>query len=135
MNTKIVMTVCAIILGVIGIILTFMPQETAAYFQWPVTNTILFQILGALFMGFAMINWISKNIIIGGIYGRAIVVGNFTHFFIGALALIKLATRNKIDVTIILITIIYAVFAIIFGYLLFNGPKVKNSESIKTSRK
>ncbi len=135
MNTKYVMTFCAILLGAVGIILTFMPQETAVYFRWPVTNTILFQILGALYLGFAMLNWISKNSIIGGIYGRAVVLGNFTHFFIGALALIKLATRNKIDVTIIVITIIYAVFSIIFGYLLFTGPKVKNNESIKTSRK
>ena len=38
---------------------------------------------------FAMLNWMAKGVIIGGIYSRPIVIANLAHFLIGDLELIK----------------------------------------------
>ena len=36
-------------------------------------------------------NWMAKTVLIGGIYARPLAIGNFTHFLVGALALLKYA--------------------------------------------
>jgi hypothetical protein len=56
MNTKIVMSLCAVVLVVMGILFSFLPQEMASYLGWVGTNPILLQLLGAVYFSFAMIN-------------------------------------------------------------------------------
>ena len=120
------MTLSAVLMGLVGILLTFLPDELARYV--PQTNSILLQILGALYFGFAMINWMSKGNLIGGIYNRPLAVGNFAHFFIAALALIKISIKNPISSSMIAATIVYAVFAVAFGFILFTHPVKESKE-------
>ena len=115
----------AIYLGAIGIGLIFLPDEivsTLGIVSNP-TTTIVFQLLGALYFGFAMINWMSKGNMIGGIYNKPIAVGNFTHFAVGAFALVKAAIKFQDGVALFLITGIYLLFAIIFAYVSRNNPR------------
>jgi hypothetical protein len=126
MNTKVLMTISAIIMGAAGIILSFLPQEVSAYLSLTGTNSIILQILGALYFGFALLNWAAKANLIGGIYSRPVAIGNFTHFLIGSLALIKLAFNNMSLTYIWIAVIIYSIFAILFGYVLFTNPVLKN---------
>jgi hypothetical protein len=133
MNTKIVMTLCAVMLGVIGIVCSFLPQELATYLHWPATNPILLQLLGAMYFSFAMINWTAKGNILGGIYGKPIALGNFTHFVIGALALSKMFMNHTPTLLWVIITVVYSIFAIIFGYILFTHPKLKSKEKTPTN--
>jgi len=126
MNTKLLMTISAVILGIAGIILSFLPVEVSKYLEMTGTNSIILQILGALYFGFAMLNWTAKANLIGGIYSRPVAIGNFAHFLIGALALAKVAFKNM-NLTYILIAMItYLIFAILFGYVLFTNPISKN---------
>jgi hypothetical protein len=126
MNTKLLMSASAIVLGVTGIALSFAPQEVAHYFNLSGANSIILQILGALYFGFAMLNWTAKANLIGGIYSRPVAIGNFTHFIIGALALIKSAFNHSTITFIWVAVIIYSIFAMLFGYILFNNPVMKN---------
>ena len=118
MNTKLLMTISAFILGIVGIILSFLPLEVSKYLEMVGTNSIILQILGALYFGFAMLNWTAKANLIGGIYSRPVAIGNFTHFFIGGLALAKLSFKNLSLTYILITTITYSIFAILFGYVL-----------------
>jgi hypothetical protein len=72
-----------------------------------------------------MLNWMSKSNLIGGIYNRPVAVGNATHFFIAALALSKFSPKSLI---LIVVAIVYSLFAIAFGLILFTHP-VKDSKS------
>ena len=126
MNTKLLMTVSAFVLGIIGVALSFAPQEVAVYLRLNGASSIILQILGALYFGFAMLNWTAKANLIGGIYSRPVAIGNFTHFIIGALALIKTALNNSGITFIWIVVIVYSIFAIFFGYVLFNNPVMKN---------
>ena len=122
MNTKILMTISAVILGTIGIILTFIPQEVSRYLNLTESTPILFQILGSLYFGFGILNWTAKANLIGGIYSKPVAIGNFTHFFIGGLALIKLVLHNTNWTCIWACAILYLIFALLFGYVLFTNP-------------
>ena len=120
------MTVSAIILGLTGLILSFFPQEVSIYFGFNQSTSILLQVLGALYFGFAMINWTGKAHLIGGIYSRPVAIGNFTHFIIGALALIKFTYNGTSLNYIWMAALIYSVFAILFGYVLFTTPALQS---------
>ncbi len=125
MNTKLLMTVSAIILGMTGIVLSFFPQEVSNNLGFGGTDSIILQIMGALYFGFAMINWTAKANLIGGIYSRPVAIGNFTHFIIGGLALVKLLFNNITLPYIWIAAIVYSIFAILFGYIFFTNPSMK----------
>jgi hypothetical protein len=125
MNTKYLMTASAIFLGTAGILLTFIPEEILKSFGLEATKPLqlLVQIIGALYFGFGMLNWMTKSSLIGGIYNRPIAVANFTHFFIAGLALIKgLISGPVLPTTILVSGIVYFIFAVLFGITLFRHP-------------
>ncbi|MEQ8413903.1 MAG: hypothetical protein RIB71_05535 [Imperialibacter sp.] len=125
MNTKIIMTLAAVIMGTAGIALTFMPDALLNYagMEQSETALLLMQILGALYFAFAMLNWMSKGSLIGGIYNRPVAVANMTHFLIAGLALVKVLMSNSQSSHLIWIAgVIYAAFAVCFGIILFRHP-------------
>lgn len=126
-NTKILMTVSAIFLVIAGILLSFLPQETLHLLGKEDDMSFILQLCGALLFGFGMLNWMVKGSLIGGIYNKGIVVANFAHFFIGSSILIKQYAKNTDLSYLLVLGIIYSIFSIGFGYLLFNSPKLSNN--------
>ncbi len=119
------MTTSAVMFGLLGVILTFLPNEIVRSFNVEPANSlsILMQIIGALYFGFGMLNWMQKTSKIGGIYNRPIAVANFSHFIIAGLALIKgLFSNSGLPTFIWVLGIIYLIFAIAFGIILFRHP-------------
>lgn len=130
MNTKLLMIASSVFMGLIGIALTFMPDEVLKILeQVPnVTLIVNLQLTGALYFGFAMTNWMAKTVLIGGIYARPLSIGNFSHFFIAGLALIRSSINADIaNSYTYTLTAFYVMFAILFGYILFTHPKQKQS--------
>jgi len=129
MNTKLLMTISAIFMGLIGIGLSFIPDEILEITGYLPSNEIKLglQLAGALYLGFAMTNWMAKAVLIGGIYSKPLCIGNFSHFFIASLALVKFMIRvGNFSIYMLILTIIYTVLAISFGYVLFTHPKQKS---------
>ena len=130
MNTKLVMTLSSAVLGLAGIALTFFPAEIIVGLAISPSKILefLLQIIGARYFGFAMLNWMTKASLIGGIYNRPIAIANLTHFVIVALALVKGVFSMPNLPTIILATaIVYSVFAVLFGIILFRHPVPEKS--------
>lgn len=122
------MIASAIVMGAIGLTLTFMPTEILRFLNQEQNGTLalVLQLMGALYIGFAILNWTAKNVLIGGIYAKPLSLGNFINFFIGALTLIKVVMNG--GATAIhswILTILYVAFATAFGYVSFTGPKIK----------
>ena len=129
MNTKLLMTLSAMILALIGISLILLPNEILDYLELSVSETLqlLMQIIGSLYFALAILNWMSKGSIIGGIYNRPIAIANWTHFVIAGLALIKgILSNPSLSYIIWSIAIIYSIFAILFGIVAFNHPVSEN---------
>jgi Fe2+ transport system protein B len=130
MNTKLIMTLSAIFMAIIGISLSFLPDEILKYSGMDSTALarIILQLLGALYFAFAMLNWMAKGATIGGIYNKPISIANFTHFFIGGLALLKALIKYTGTPQLLwVLAVIYLVFAICFGIVFTRHPADKQA--------
>ena len=125
MNTRLLMAVSAFIMGLAGTTLSFLPKETANYFGLSASNSIVLQICGALYLGFAFLNYTAKANLIGGIYSKPVAVANFVHFLVGGLALLKQAFKDTSIAYIWIPAAIYLTFAILFGYVFLFNPIMK----------
>jgi len=121
MNSKALLTASSGVLGAAGLAATFAPVELLAASHLPAAQPlpVLIQLLGALYLGFAMANWTAKGSLIGGIYARPLSLANSVHFTVGALALAKAASAGGAPWPLLTATAVYAVFAALFGYLVF----------------
>ena len=125
MKTKLLMTSSALFCGIIGILLSFLPNEIAEYLSVePTIITILFlQILGAIYLGFGILNWTAKGTLIGGIYNKPIALGNLMHFIVGAITLVKVISNIQTHTEIIIfLTVFYVIFALLFVYVFKTNP-------------
>ena len=132
MNTKSLMLISSLLMAVCGILLQFLPHEILQYFNVESNGIqpLFVQIIGALYLGFAMMNWMAKSVLMGGIYARPLGMGNFLHFTVGALALLKYALSAPSLWAVWVATIIYSIFAILFGIVLFTHP-LKAKDDLK----
>ena len=121
------MMASAVVMCIAGIATSFFPQEILNSTGLSSANgtVILLQITGALYFGFAMMNWMAKTVLIGGIYSKPLAMGNFMHFVIGALALLKITFSSQALMYVSIATIVYTVFAILFGIVTFTSPAKK----------
>lgn len=123
------MSASAVFMMITGILATFLPQEILGVFGSPESDPVvlIIQICGALYLGFAMLNWMAKGNLIGGIYSRPVAMGNFLHFTIVAAALLKLLLKGQ-QITLVLggFVLFYLIFAVWFGMILFGNPLREN---------
>ncbi len=122
------MIASSIVTGFLGLIASFFPQEILDNVGLSPTDTLtlLLQVTGALYVGFAVMNMMAKTVLIGGIYARPLAMGNFAHFMIAAIALIKAAMNNSLSPYLWIASFMYSILAVLFGIVLFSQPK-KNS--------
>ena len=129
MNTKLLMILSALFMGFLGAAASFLPQEIAAHFGVLAEfhAVLLLQVIGALYLGFAILNWMAKDVLIGGIYSRPLALGNFLHFAVVSVVLLKAIAAGFRAPEILVATAIYSFVAIGFGRILFTSPRAKPS--------
>ena len=126
MNTKLFMSVSSGMLGLAGIFTLFAPDVLLTILHVPAAKSlsVLVQLLGALYFSFALMNWTAKDSAIGGIYARPVSLANFSHFFSGTLILAKYLLSDEFNLVVLLVTLLYASFAIIFYWLVFRATGI-----------
>jgi len=117
------MIASAAFLALLGLATSYMPEKVLGlHGTVPDTPTLLLvQMTGALYLGFAILNWTARGILIGGIYARPVALGNFLHFAMVSVMLIKAAIVHGVLPLAISATV-FSVFAIWFGLVLFRPP-------------
>ncbi len=117
------MALSAAFMALLGLAGSFLPEATLRFLgSEPDTPTvILVQVTAALYMGFAILNWMARGSVLGGIYGRPVVFGNLLHFAVVAALLIKASIVHQ-QAGIIFIASAYTVLAAWFGVVLFTHP-------------
>ncbi len=86
------MITSGILNGILGIVFIFLPQEIGRWLGMSSptgAGVLALQLLGAALFGFGLINYVGRNAILGGIYGKPILLGNMVFHFIAALELIR----------------------------------------------
>lgn len=127
--SKVLMTSSAIVYLLMGLVISFFPQEIGRLFgtasQYGM-DLLVMKILGALFFGFGVINLMACRSPLGGVYGRSIVMGNLMLALIIGGQFLKFNISQ--DVTgghFWLICGVFIVFATGFLKLFFTSPVQK----------
>ena len=114
--TRILLRVYAALLAASGLALLFAPNLLAA------EPPVLGQLLGAGLIGFAGANWTGRGLLLGGIHGRALVVGNQAFAFVGALVLVRpVLAHPTVSASLLLAVLTFG--AILYSALMFGSPK------------
>jgi hypothetical protein len=112
-------TASAIALAAFGVLLLFAPDEFTNALRVSAGGSVIVQVCAAAVLGFAAMNWTVRGSALGGIYGRAVVVGNQTHLMIGALLLVSGGIDAPRSVAYWVVTGLYVCGAAFFSYLMF----------------
>jgi hypothetical protein len=109
------------VLGLAGLAASFAPSELLRAPGSPAAEPlpVLIQLLGAMYVAFAITNWTAKDSRIGGIYSRPLSLGNCVHFVAGSLALAKQQFSQDVSVALMAALIVYTIFAISFAWPVF----------------
>jgi hypothetical protein len=124
------MGLSAVCMAVAGVTLSFLPAESlvAAGVDPAPVLVVFVQVTAALYLGFAVLNWSARGVLIGGIYARPVALGNFMHFAVVAATLVKAATGGETHIVPTALAILYTVFALWFAVVLFGGSPVRERE-------
>jgi hypothetical protein len=124
MNTKILMSLSALFMAVLGLGAMFLPQELVAHYGGRPDGlaVLLIQVMGTLYLGFAVLNWMARANLIGGIYSRPVALGNFMHFAVAGITLLKAVNGGLRTGEILVVSAIYSALAVWFGWVVFTHP-------------
>lgn len=81
-------TAYAVLLAAAGVVLLFAPEAVFPAVRPTGPSALAAQLLGAALLGFAALCWAGRGALLGGIYGRPIVVGNQAFAVVGTLVLL-----------------------------------------------
>lgn len=112
-------------MAALGVAATFTPQEILARSGCPCgdVGVLVIQVLGALYLGFAMLNWMARSNLIGGIYSRPLAIGNLIHLAVVAITLAKAVAGGSLRTSeTIAACVAYSAFAVWFGLVVFTHP-------------
>ena len=117
------MSASALALALLGLPCIFAPEIVLQRLAGSSTAgaELIVQITGALYLGFAALNWMGKGNLIGGIYGRPVAIGNLLHFLVAAIAILKAAQVTGVRF-LWPIAVGYAGFALGFALMVFRNP-------------
>jgi hypothetical protein len=124
MKTRLLMSLSALFMAVLGLLASFLPQEILAYSQVSVQGPLvmLLQAAGALYLGFAILNWMARASLIGGIYGKPVALGNFLHFAAMCMVFLKALANGEATALTLAGALFYTLFALWFGLVVYTTP-------------
>ena len=124
------MALSAIFLAIAGLITSYFPEKVLETHGVVPNNTmlLLIQMMGALYLGFAILNWTARGVLIGGIYARPVALGNFLHFAMVGVMLVKAGIEYEVD-QLATSGLVFSAFAIWFGIVLFRPPVPRRPEN------
>ncbi len=117
-----------------GLVLLFAPDAILprAVAAFPATATWIGQLIAAGWLALAALNWMSRSTLLGGIYGRPVVMANALFYFIGATTLVRVVLGPPHLVLLWWIAVPVAAFAGVYAWLLFRGPIGRDLGSART---
>lgn len=124
------MEITAVVFGAAALSLIFAPELALARLAiapTPAASTLA-QLYGAALFGLAMTSWLARTMLLGGIYGKAVVTGGFAHALVGAFALLHALRASADNALVWGACVVYALLAIGFGTMMFGrGPAAPSS--------
>lgn len=89
---------------------------------FPPAGVWLGQLLGAAWLGVAAMNWLQRAALLGGIYGRPVVMANLALYFVSALSLLRALLDGAASRAAWIALAPVVLLAAAYGALLLRGP-------------
>ncbi len=118
-QTRILLSSSALFLLALGLIATFAPETLTGPTAAGSMSTLAVEVAGALYLGFAILNWMAKDNAIGGIYSRPVAMGNLLHCFAVTMTLLRLIKAGDHQPAFLVVSVVYVAFTVGFGFLVF----------------
>ena len=101
---------------------------------FPAGGAWLGQLLAAAWLALAALNWLSRAALLGGIYGRPVVLCNAAFYFIAAMVLLRAGVGRGVPAALWAIAVPVALLAGAYGWLLLRGPAERDLQAYRGSR-
>ncbi|MDF1505788.1 hypothetical protein [Roseisolibacter sp. H3M3-2] len=89
---------------------------------FPRDGAWLGQLLGAAWLGAAALNWLQRGALLGGIYGRPVVMANTALYFVSAASLLRALLGGAAPRAAWVVAAPATALAVAYGALLLRGP-------------
>ncbi len=119
------MSASALLLAAAGLAFLFAPSEVQGLLPPPggaAAPPLFLQLWSAALLGLAATSWTGRGMTLGGIYGRALVLGNLVHWTVGALVAVRAAADDPASGVLWAAVAVHGAFALAFGRLLRRHP-------------
>lgn len=101
---------------------------------FPAGGEWLGQLFAAALLGLAALNWLSRSSLLGGIYGRPVVLANTAFYFIAAMALLRHAVGRDVPAAFWVVAVPVTLLAGVYGWLLLRGPAEDDLQAYRRSQ-
>jgi len=114
-----------------GIVLLFAPELLFRLFDLSGSpeGAVTAQLFGAALISLGLMNWTARGLVLGGIYGRALVYGNLVYSLIGFFVGIRARLSGFSNEYFWAEVVLYLAFGMAFGVMLFRGPMPRTTEA------
>jgi hypothetical protein len=117
-------TLSACVLATGGVALLFASDELLPRLVPGTTAgaTVLGQLVAAGWLAIAWLDWSQRRMLIGGIYGRPMVLANLALYLVSAFSVAHPAMAHGAPPVLRLLTLLFGVLALVYAALLLRGP-------------
>jgi len=121
LDTRLLMASSAVYMALVGIAAALFEEELLAHFGASTTGfpVVLTGVVAGLYLGFAVLNWMARGNLIGGVYSRPVALGNFAHFLGVAIILLQQTAGSPHTLDLGVAAGVNGVFAVAFGHVVF----------------
>jgi hypothetical protein len=133
--SSLVSRVSAALLLAGGLALLFAPDAILPRLVpgFPPAGAWLGQLLAAALLALAALDWLSRKALLGGIYGRPVVLANVAFYFIAALSLLRHILGRDVPAAFWAVAVPVAILAVVYGWLLLRGPAERDFQAHRRS--
>ena len=119
-----------------GVALLFAPDVLLPRLvpAFPPAGAWLGQLLGAGWLALAALDWLTRSTLLGGIYGRPVVMSNAAFYVIAATVLLRRMVGREVPAAIWIVAVPVVVLAAVYAWLLRRGPVERDLQIYRRSQ-
>ncbi|MES3033785.1 MAG: hypothetical protein V4813_07290 [Gemmatimonadota bacterium] len=135
LNSTRVSDASAAFLAITGLLLLFASEEMLPMVVpgFPPAVAWLGELVASGWLAMAILNWANRKALLGGVYGRPVVLTNLLFYFSTLMTLLRLASARAVPVGAFYLLVPIAIFTLFYARLLYRGPLGNDLERFKTA--
>ena len=120
-------------LAIIGLLLLFASDEMLPQLVtgFPPAMAWIGELLASGWLALAILNWANRKALLGGVYGRPVVLTNALFYFTTTMTLLRLLSSSVLPWRVTPVLAPVAIFAVVYFRLLLRGPLGDDAERFR----